>query len=93
MLSNLKPKKNILQNTKIQVSATPSKIVLCIIFLIILPICTFTTFSFIFSLFTYGDASSNPTSIPWIDNQSECLHTHRTWQDNKCWDEEHSSTF
>lgn len=93
MLLNSKSKKNILQNKKIKVSPTPNKIVFCIIFLIILPVCTFTTFSFIFSLFTYSELSPNPTSIPWIDNQSECLHTHRTWQDNKCWDDEHSSTF
>jgi hypothetical protein len=94
MLSHLKPKKNILQNTKIKVSATSrSKIALCIIFFLILPISSCTTFSLIFSSLKEINGSSNPTSIPWIDNQAECLHTHRIWQDNKCWDYEHSSIF
>lgn len=34
-----------------------------------------------------------PTSIPWINNESDCKHTGRTWNDNKCWDDEHSMMF
>ncbi|MBD2294088.1 hypothetical protein H6G06_11440 [Anabaena sphaerica FACHB-251] len=34
-----------------------------------------------------------PTSIPWINTQQECEKLTRTWNNNKCWDNEHSSTF
>ena len=38
-------------------------------------------------------ASVFPTSIPWIHQESECNHTNRTWEDDKCWDREHGMTF
>ncbi|MBD2299275.1 hypothetical protein [Nostoc sp. FACHB-190] len=37
--------------------------------------------------------TAHPTSIPWINNESDCRHTGRSWQDNKCWDHEHSLMF
>jgi hypothetical protein len=33
------------------------------------------------------------TSIPWLQNQSECEHTQRTWSKGKCWDSEHNLMF
>jgi hypothetical protein len=64
-------------------------------FLILFTFCSFTTFSVVLSCFTklLATSSSYPTSIPWIDNQSECEHTGRDWHDTKCWDNQHSSTF
>lgn len=39
----------------------------------------------------------HPTSLPWIETESECTHTtknfKRTWSQGKCWDYEHSPTF
>ncbi|BBD61282.1 hypothetical protein NIES2109_41100 [Nostoc sp. HK-01] len=37
--------------------------------------------------------STHPTSIPWINNASDCKHSGRNWYDNKCWDAEHSLMF
>jgi hypothetical protein len=36
---------------------------------------------------------SFPTEIPWIDNQQDCEQFNRNWQDGKCWDHQHSSSF
>ncbi|MTJ06830.1 MULTISPECIES: hypothetical protein [unclassified Anabaena] len=33
------------------------------------------------------------TSIPWIDDEHECQKTGRIWNNNKCWDDEHSPDF
>jgi hypothetical protein len=33
------------------------------------------------------------TSIPWLQNKSECEHTDRTWSNGKCWDSEHNLMF
>jgi heme/copper-type cytochrome/quinol oxidase subunit 1 len=73
----------------------PTNIVFCIGALIILSSSGFTIFSYLVtsvsSRMSYSDA--NPTSIPWINNQSDCKHTNRTWRDNKCWDYEHNPMF
>ncbi len=34
-----------------------------------------------------------PTSLPWIQDKSDCEYRGRTWEDAKCWDKEHSPTF
>ncbi|MEA5577852.1 hypothetical protein [Anabaena sp. UHCC 0451] len=34
-----------------------------------------------------------PASIPWINTQDECEKSNRNWNENKCWDQEHSPTF
>lgn len=36
---------------------------------------------------------TNPTSIPWIDNESRCHNSDRIWRDGKCWDYEHNPMF
>ncbi|MEH1826952.1 MAG: hypothetical protein V7L22_16575 [Nostoc sp.] len=63
--------------------------------LIILGISSFLIASYILSLVSSIVSSSviSPTSIPWIENKSDCQNTNRTWQDNKCWDYEHSLMF
>lgn len=38
-------------------------------------------------------ANSYPTSLPWIDNKSECEHRGREWRGEKCWDSEHNMLF
>lgn len=40
-----------------------------------------------------SNKSDNPTSIPWINNKSECQHSGRHWYGGRCWDDEHSSMF
>lgn len=40
-----------------------------------------------------SNSTYSPTSIPWINNNYDCKHSGRVWQDNKCWDEEHSPMF
>ncbi len=78
-----------------------NKTLLSIGVVIALPLGLFLTISLIFPLltglttylFSPQKLSFHPTSIPWIDNASECEHTDRSWHDGKCWDEKHSSSF
>jgi hypothetical protein len=35
----------------------------------------------------------HPASIPWIDNLLSCEKSGRIWEDDKCWDSEHSAMF
>jgi hypothetical protein len=72
---------------------TPSNILFLIGLLIIILICSFTTFSFGFSSFHLTSTLAYPTSIPWISDQSECEYTNRVWRDGKCWDYEQSPNF
>jgi hypothetical protein len=74
---------------------TLSNIIFLIGFLIVLLASSYATLSFILSSLTstFIPTPPYPTSIPWIDNQSECRHTNRTWHDGKCWDSEHSPMF
>ncbi|TAF09897.1 MAG: hypothetical protein EAZ77_04260 [Nostocales cyanobacterium] len=37
--------------------------------------------------------SQHPTSIPWIDNSISCENSGRVWENDKCWDSEHSAMF
>jgi hypothetical protein len=60
-------------------------------------------FSAIFSSFALSSSSSTfaskaedsfyATSLPWIQDKSDCEHRGRTWKDGKCWDKEHSPMF
>ena len=34
-----------------------------------------------------------PTSLPWIQDKSDCEDRRRTWKDGKCWDKEHNPMF
>jgi hypothetical protein len=72
---------------------TPSNILFFIGLLIIILICSFTTFSFVLSSFHLTSTLAYPTSIPWISDQSECEYTNRVWRDGKCWDYEQSPNF
>jgi hypothetical protein len=36
---------------------------------------------------------SHPTSLPWIYTKSDCEYRGRKWDNNKCWDSEHSILF
>lgn len=35
----------------------------------------------------------HPTAIPWLQTQSSCIQTGRTWRDGECYDAEHSPDF
>jgi hypothetical protein len=72
---------------------TPANTLFVIGFLIILSACSYTIFSFALSSLTPLSTWYYPTSIPWIDDKSECEHTSRIWHDGKCWDSEHSPNF
>lgn len=77
---------------------THSNIALLTGYLIALPICTLITLSFLLplltaSLFASIGTSNYSTSIPWIDNASECEYTGRNWRDRKCWDNQHNPMF
>jgi hypothetical protein len=58
-------------------------------------------FSGIFSSFAFSSSSSTneaqdnfyPTSLPWIQDKTDCKYRGRTWKDGKCWDQEHSPMF
>lgn len=65
---------------------------------ITLLVCSFATFKVIYHLLISSVSSTTntsfqPTSIPWLEDQSNCQHTGRSWHQNKCWDNEHSPTF
>jgi hypothetical protein len=77
---------------------THTNIVLLTGYLITLPIFTLITLSLLLPLFTTSFFTSTgtshySTSIPWIDDVSECEHTGRNWRDRKCWDNEHNPMF
>ncbi|WP_334712985.1 hypothetical protein [Nostoc sp.] len=77
---------------------TQTNIVLLTGYLIALPIFTLITLSLLLPLFTASffasiGTSHHSTSIPWIDDPSECEHTGRNWRDGKCWDNEHNPMF
>lgn len=77
---------------------THSNILLLTGYLITLPICTLIILSLLLPLFSASlfaaiGNSYHSTSIPWIDNASECEHTGRNWSDRKCWDNEHNPMF
>lgn len=38
-------------------------------------------------------SSYYPTSIPWIDNSLSCEKSGRVWNNDQCWDAEHSALF
>jgi hypothetical protein len=72
---------------------TPANILFLIGFLIILSVCSYTIFSSALSSLTPISSSYYPTSIPWINDKSECERTGRIWNDRKCWDFEQSPNF
>ncbi|MEH2401733.1 MAG: hypothetical protein V7K18_00375 [Nostoc sp.] len=72
---------------------TPANVLFLIGFLIILSACSYTIFSFALSSLSPISTSYYPTSIPWIEDKSECEHTSRVWHDGKCWDSGHSPNF
>jgi hypothetical protein len=53
----------------------------------------FTVLSFVLPSINIPSRYTHATSIPWIDNEHECQKTGRTWDNNKCWDDEHSPDF
>ncbi|MFN6562103.1 MAG: hypothetical protein RMY28_020240 [Nostoc sp. ChiSLP01] len=80
--------------------ATKNNIIL-IGYLIALPIFTLITLSFLVPLLSVLPTNlstsvgnfHHSTSIPWIDDASECEHSGRDWRDRKCWDNEHNPMF
>lgn len=100
LLSNSKTSlKSYQKNNKIgKLFWSHSNIILLTGYLITLPIFTLITISFLLplltaSLFASIGTSHYSTSIPWIDDASECEHTGRNWRDRKCWDNEHDPMF
>ena len=71
----------------------PVNVLFIFLLLAIFSTSSFSIFQFFFSSTTSKSTESHPTSIPWIDNELQCQHTKRVWQDDKCWDAEHSPTF
>ncbi|MCW5315050.1 hypothetical protein GTQ43_14895 [Nostoc sp. KVJ3] len=95
-LSNSKTSKK--NNKTVTVFWTQTNILLITGYLIILPICTLIVLSLLLPLLTASllaslGTSYHSTSIPWIDDASECEHTGRSWSDRKCWDKEHNPMF
>ncbi|TVP61430.1 MAG: hypothetical protein EA343_14265 [Nodularia sp. (in: Bacteria)] len=60
---------------------------------IIFIISSFAILSLVFPSISFMPTSPHPTSIPWINNKFDCERTYRIWNDDKCWDSEHSPTF
>lgn len=72
---------------------TPGNILFLIIFAFIILTGGISTIFFFKSLIPKEINSAFPTSIPWVNNQNDCEKFNRTWNDNKCWDNEHSPNF
>lgn len=70
----------------------PSRIIVSTVIMALLIVCGSCTVHFILSLL-FQPVSVFPTSIPWINSESQCKHTDRMWHDGKCWDYEHDMTF
>jgi predicted ribosomally synthesized peptide with SipW-like signal peptide len=45
------------------------------------------------SFFSSRNDTSYPTSLPWVESQSQCEEFGRSWRNGQCWDREHSGTF
>ncbi len=72
----------------------PINILLLLGLLIIFIVSSLALFTLVLSSISSVPTSSPyPTSIPWINNQFECERTDRIWNEDKCWDSEHSPTF
>ncbi len=80
------------------------KNIIVYVFILTIPIDTYAFLRLVIPLFSspisidVGDISNMgtsyyPTSIPWINNPSRCENSGRSWENNKCWDSEHSPTF
>ncbi len=102
MFFNSKPSlKSSQKNKNYSFLGTQNNIMLLIGYLIALPIFTLISLSFLLpllpvfttNLFSATVNSHHSTSIPWIDDPSECEYTGRDWRDRKCWDDEHSPMF
>ncbi len=68
------------------------------VFLLSVPVSTYVLLTLILPMFSSPvfinvGTSYHPTSIPWIDNSSQCEHSGRSWENNECWDSEHSPMF
>ncbi len=72
---------------------TPINFLFLMGFLTITFFSIFTIFSFLLPSISIPSIFIHSTSIPWIDNQSECEKTGRTWDNKKCWDDQHSPDF
>ncbi len=51
------------------------------------------TIFLISSFFSIRNDASYPTSLPWVESQSQCEQFGRTWRNSQCWDSEHSHNF
>lgn len=71
---------------------SPKRIIFSTVILILLIVSGSCCINFVVSLFL-KPVSIFPTSIPWINRESECKHTNRTWRNGECWDYEHDVTF
>lgn len=86
------------KNKNYSIFKTKIKIISLTGYFIVLPIFTLITLSLLLPLFTANlftsiGISHHSTSIPWIDDASECEHTGRDWRDRKCWDDKHNPMF
>jgi hypothetical protein len=91
--SERRPKERLRSEKGLYPFWTPANILFLIGFLIIISICSYTIFSSALSSVTPTFSSYFPTSIPWIDDKSECERTGRIWNRGKCWDFEQSPNF
>lgn len=78
---------------------TPVNTIFITTSLVVFLVSTSTIFSSIFSSFTLTIFNSKvedgffATSLPWVEDKFDCEHRGKTWNDGKCWDEEHSPMF
>lgn len=77
------------------IESKPVNFIFILIALIILGSSSFVIASYVVSSISslISSPPDNPTSIPWINNRSDCQYSGRTWHDDKCWDYEHSYMF
>jgi hypothetical protein len=53
----------------------------------------FTQTSSLSPISTQESPEQYATSLPWLQNKSDCENTERIWSKGKCWDSEHNLLF
>lgn len=76
-------------------SFNPVNFVFSLVALIILGTSSSIIFNYVLSSISSISSSSvtNPTSLPWISDKSDCEYRGRIWRDDQCWDYEHNPMF
>lgn len=73
---------------------TPTNILVLAVFVSLMVLSVLGVLQFLFPTLASLDLSEpHPTTIPYIQNEAECLRSEKIWRDGQCWDFQHSPFF